>query len=35
VRGGQTLRFSYARKTSDIIEGLVRLRYFMGKRAGS
>ncbi len=35
VRGGQTLRFSYARKSSDIIEGLARLRDFMGKRAES
>ncbi|HBQ36861.1 MAG TPA: 1-aminocyclopropane-1-carboxylate deaminase, partial [Rhodobacteraceae bacterium] len=31
VRGGQTLRFSFARKTSDIVEGLGRLRDFMGK----
>ena len=29
VRGGGTLRFSYARSTQDIIEGLKRLRNFM------
>ncbi len=29
IRGGQTLRFSYARATSDIVEGLARLKAFM------
>lgn len=32
VRGGGTIRFSYARATQDIEEGLVRLRRFMAKR---
>ncbi|MDO5630421.1 MAG: aminotransferase class I/II-fold pyridoxal phosphate-dependent enzyme [Paracoccus sp. (in: a-proteobacteria)] len=32
VRGGQTLRFSYARSTADIAEGLARLRDFMARR---
>lgn len=32
VRGKQTLRFSYARATADIVEGLARLRVFMGQR---
>ncbi|MDO5613857.1 MAG: aminotransferase class I/II-fold pyridoxal phosphate-dependent enzyme [Paracoccus sp. (in: a-proteobacteria)] len=32
VRGGQTLRFSYARSTADITEGLARLRDFMARR---
>ncbi len=31
-RGHQTLRFSYARKTDDIIEGLARLATFMSDR---
>ncbi|CUH40023.1 Aspartate aminotransferase [Jannaschia seosinensis] len=31
-RGGRTLRFSYARATADIEEGLVRLREFMAAR---
>ena len=30
-RGGQTLRFSYARSTADIREGLARLAAFMGR----
>jgi aspartate/methionine/tyrosine aminotransferase len=30
ARGGQTLRFSYARSTADIREGLARLAAFMG-----
>jgi aspartate/methionine/tyrosine aminotransferase len=29
VRGGGTLRFSYARATADIVEGLARLKRFM------
>jgi len=29
ARGGGTLRFSYARSTEDIAEGLARLRRFM------
>lgn len=33
-RGGQTLRFSYARATDDIIEGLKRLGDFMQVRRG-
>jgi aspartate/methionine/tyrosine aminotransferase len=33
-RGGQTLRFSYARATDDIIEGLKRLGDFMQARRG-
>jgi aspartate/methionine/tyrosine aminotransferase len=28
-RGGQTVRMSYAQKTSDIVEGLRRLKSFM------
>ena len=32
VRGHQTLRFSYARSTADIEEGLVRLKMFMAAR---
>ncbi|MGB7262516.1 MAG: aminotransferase class I/II-fold pyridoxal phosphate-dependent enzyme [Albidovulum sp.] len=32
VRGGQTLRFSYAGATEDIVEGLVRLQRFMAAR---
>ncbi|MEO0381793.1 MAG: aminotransferase class I/II-fold pyridoxal phosphate-dependent enzyme [Pseudomonadota bacterium] len=32
VRGNRTLRFSYARKTEDIAEGLRRLAEFMAKR---
>ncbi|MEP1538338.1 MAG: aminotransferase class I/II-fold pyridoxal phosphate-dependent enzyme [Paracoccaceae bacterium] len=32
VRGGQTVRFSYARSTADIEEGLVRLKDFMQSR---
>jgi aspartate/methionine/tyrosine aminotransferase len=35
VRGNTTLRFSYARSTDDIREGLRRLREFMARRAGS
>jgi aspartate/methionine/tyrosine aminotransferase len=31
-RGGQTLRFSYARATADIAEGLARLARFMAQR---
>ena len=31
-RGGQTLRFSYARSTADIAEGLKRLQAFMASR---
>ncbi len=31
VRGAQSLRFSYARATVDIVEGLARLQEFMGK----
>ncbi|WP_395006579.1 pyridoxal phosphate-dependent aminotransferase [Cypionkella sp.] len=30
-RGGQTLRFSYARATADIVEGLARLKAYCGK----
>lgn len=33
VRGATTLRFSYARATEDIIEGLARLKTFMADRA--
>ena len=33
VRGATTLRFSYARSTADIEEGLARLKTFMGARA--
>ena len=29
ARGGGTLRFSYARATADIVEGLARLQQFM------
>jgi aspartate/methionine/tyrosine aminotransferase len=32
VRGGGTLRFSYARSTADIVEGIERLRRFMQTR---
>ena len=32
VRGHQTLRFSYARSTADIVEGLARLTQFMANR---
>lgn len=32
VRGHRTLRFSYARSTADIEEGLARLKRFMGNR---
>ena len=32
VRGRQTMRFSYARATEDIVEGLARLRDFMAQR---
>ena len=32
VRGGRTLRFSYARATADIVEGLARLQAFMAGR---
>jgi aspartate/methionine/tyrosine aminotransferase len=35
VRGAHTLRFSYARSTEDIREGLTRLRSFMARRATS
>ena len=31
-RGAQTLRFSYARATADIREGLARLKAFMSRR---
>ena len=31
-RGAQTLRFSYARATADIVEGLARLQAFMAQR---
>jgi len=33
VRGGGTLRFSYARATADIKEGLARLSRYMGERS--
>ena len=33
VRGGRTLRFSYARATADIVEGLRRLQDYMGQRS--
>lgn len=33
ARGAQTLRFSYARATADIVEGLARLQRFMATRA--
>ncbi|MEO5615285.1 MAG: pyridoxal phosphate-dependent aminotransferase, partial [Cypionkella sp.] len=32
VRGAQTLRFSYARGTADIVEGLERLAAYMAQR---
>ena len=32
VRGGRTLRFSYARATADLVEGLRRLQDYMGQR---
>ena len=32
VRGHQTLRFSYARSTADIIEGIARLKAYMASR---
>lgn len=32
LRGGQTLRFSYARATADIVEGLKRLQAYMAQR---
>ena len=32
LRGGQTMRFSYARATADIAEGLERLRAFANRR---
>ena len=32
VRGAQTMRFSYARSTADIREGLSRLHAFMSNR---
>ncbi|SNS15768.1 Aspartate/methionine/tyrosine aminotransferase [[Luteovulum] sphaeroides subsp. megalophilum] len=32
LRGGRTLRFSYARATADIVEGLARLEAFMAAR---
>ena len=32
LRGGRSLRFSYARSTDDIVEGLERLRVFMAAR---
>jgi aspartate/methionine/tyrosine aminotransferase len=32
VRGGRTLRFSYARATEDIAEGLARLEDWAGRR---
>ncbi len=35
VRGAGTLRFSYARATADIVEGLVRLQAFMQERPKS
>jgi aspartate/methionine/tyrosine aminotransferase len=31
VRGAQTLRFSYARSTAEITEGLARLTAFMAR----
>ncbi|MCL7465422.1 aminotransferase class I/II-fold pyridoxal phosphate-dependent enzyme [Phaeovulum sp. NW3] len=34
LRGAQTLRFSYARQTADIAEGLARLQAFMETRRG-
>ena len=33
VRGARWLRFSYARATADIVEGLARLERYMGQRA--
>ena len=35
VRGRRTLRFSYARATADIAEGLARLERFMAARQGA
>ena len=35
ARGATTLRFSYARSTADIEEGLARLARFMAGRAGA
>jgi aspartate/methionine/tyrosine aminotransferase len=32
VRGGTTLRFSYARSTADIAEGIARLKAFHAAR---
>jgi aspartate/methionine/tyrosine aminotransferase len=32
VRGARTLRFSYARATADIVEGLARLQSYMAQR---
>ena len=34
MRGATTLRFSYARSTDDIREGLARLKHFMAQRQG-
>ncbi len=34
LRGGHWLRFSYARATADIVEGLARLQTFMAARVG-
>ena len=34
VRGRQTLRFSYARATADIVEGLQRLQDYRARRGG-
>jgi aspartate/methionine/tyrosine aminotransferase len=34
VRGARSLRFSYARATADIAEGLARLAAFTGARSG-
>ncbi|MDR7126575.1 aminotransferase class I/II-fold pyridoxal phosphate-dependent enzyme [Pseudotabrizicola sp. 4114] len=34
VRGRQSLRFSYARATADIVEGLARLQAYMASRPG-
>ena len=34
VRGGRTLRFSYARATADIVEGVRRLEAYMAARRG-
>ncbi len=35
IRGARTLRFSYARATADIVEGLRRLQEYMGQRGFS